>query len=314
MIVVIIAFILFIIVAIACFFFALVRAEHMQVFPPRIERNENTLQDLSEEDFEALKKEDVEFSTYKGAFYYKEKGGDVIMLLHGYGAGHKAYMTEINFFCDNGYTVFGFDYSGCCSSGGRTETFYTAVNDSLKAYGFLKDKLKNKKLILFGHSWGAYTALILSTLIKCDKAIAVCPFDSAEKVFSKMNAKNKFNKILKPFRKTYMANAFGKTANVSAYETAERTKTDTLALFGENDFLVPVHVFKNEKIKTVTCQGKGHNPYNTEQAESYLNYCLAQLSLVDDKQEFLKTVDYKKITEEDETVMQTVFDFLKNDN
>lgn len=312
MVIVIVVFAVMVLAGICCFFFAMARAEHKATFPLRIERNENTFRDLEFYEFDDLKCEEVEFAHYKGAFYYKEKGGDVIMLLHGYGAGHKAYMTEINFFCDNGYTVFGFDYSGCCLSGGQTGTFYTAVQDALKASKFLQTKINSeRKIYLFGHSWGAYVTLILSTLIKCDKAVAVCPFDSAEKVMAKICQKNKFNKVLKPFRKIYMTSVFGKNADCSSYEFAEKTSKDTLVIFGENDFLVPPYDFKNKKIKRVIAKGKGHNPYNTEQAESYLNGCLLQLKTAKDKQEFLKTVDYKKITEEDGEFMQLILDFLK---
>lgn len=312
MAIIIVIFAVMVLAGICCFFFAMARAEHKATFPLRIERNENTLRDLGVCEFEGLKCEEVEFAHYKGAFYYKEKGGDVIFLLHGYGAGHKAYATEINFFCDNGYTVFGFDYSGCCSSGGRTGTFYTAVQDALTASKFLQTKISDEqKIYLFGHSWGAYVALIVASRTPCEKVVAVCPFDSAGKVMAKICQKNKFNKALKPFRKIYMTSVFGKNADCSSYKVAEKTDKDTLIIFGENDFLVPPYDFKNEKIKRIIAKGKGHNPYNTEQAERYLNDCLLQLKTAEDKQEFLKTVDYKKITEEDGEFMRLLLDFLK---
>lgn len=292
------------------FFMGFVAKEHKNFFPKRLERNDETFKDLTVNDFEFLQKEDVEFNGYKGAFYYKEKGEKVIFLLHGYGAGHQAYMTEINNFCSNGYTVFSFDYSGCQMSGGQTGTFYTAVKDAEKAYDYLTKNYSFKFLFLFGHSWGGYVALILASKIKCDKVVALCPLDNANAFFSKINASKKLNKILPVFRKAYLWFHFGSDANISSYKIAEKLNIPTLIIFGEKDAFVTAKQFKNSNIKTIVCKNKAHNPYNTEKAEKYLNDCLIKLGKAEDKKEFLKTVDYKKITEEDAFVMNDILRFL----
>lgn len=311
MIYIIVIFAIVIVAWVICFFTGFVAKEHKRFFPERLERNDETFKDLTVNDFEFLKKQDVEFADYKGAFYYKEKSDKVIFLLHGYGAGHQAYLTEINNFCSNGYAVFSFDYSGCQLSGGRTGTFYTAVKDAEKAYDYLTKRYDFKHLYLFGHSWGGYVALILASKIKCDKVVALCPLDSANAFFSKINNAKKLNKILPVFRKTYLWFNFGSDANISSYKIAEKINIPTLVIFGEKDAFITARPFKNPNIKTIVYKNKAHNPYNTEQAEKYLNDCVIELNKAEDKKEFLKTVDYKKITEEDDSVMNDIFKFLK---
>lgn len=311
MIYVTLIFIIIVLAWVVCFFMGFVAKEHKNFFPKRLERSEETFKDLTVNDFDLLQKEDVEFAEYKGAFYYKEKSDKIIFLLHGYGAGHQAYMAEINNFCSNGYTVFSFDYSGCQLSGGQTHTFYTAVKDAEKAYDYLKNNYNFKRLFLFGHSWGGYVALILASKIKCDKVVALCPLDSANAFFSRINNSKKLNKILPIFRKTYLWFNFGGEANISSYKVAEKLNIPTLIIFGEKDSFVTARQFKNPNIKTTVYKNKAHNPYNTETAEKYLNDCLVELNKAEDKKEFLKTVDYKKITEEDNLVMTDIFNFLK---
>ena len=43
----------------------------------------------------------------------------VVVFVHGMGAGHIAYTTEMNYFCNLGYPVIALDSKGCNLSGGK---------------------------------------------------------------------------------------------------------------------------------------------------------------------------------------------------
>ena len=54
----------------------------------------------------------------------------VIVFVHGMGAGHLSYTTEINTIAKSGYKVLSYDNTGCCASDGKSMNgFYQAVLD-----------------------------------------------------------------------------------------------------------------------------------------------------------------------------------------
>ena len=313
-----IVLLLFLIFSAVCFSF--VKKEMAGFFGKRTDRGEFTLQDKKVSDFKKLKCEDFSFTshneTLKGKIYYRKKpDGDIIILCHGYGAGHEAYLTEINSFVQEGYTVVGFDYRGCVHSGGILTHFGASIEDLKSCYTYLKSNtdLTDKKIYLLGHSWGAYTALCGTEFINAQKVIALCPFDTPVQVLTKFTLpiEKKFSYILKPYRFLYLKFKFKKFGNISSFKTVEKSNIPALIIVGEKDTVAPKlkYNFTNENIKVVHLENKGHNPYNTEQAENYLNQTLYNLSQTTDIKKTLSEVDYKLITEEDENVMNLMFDF-----
>lgn len=313
--------IIFLLLTIICILaFLLVDKEMKGFFNKRADRGEYTLQDKKLSDFKKLNATDFSFENkgeiLKGKIYYrKNTDGDVILLCHGYGAGHEAYLTEINYYAQKGYTVIGFDYRGCVNSGGIMTHFGGSVEDLKACYEYLTKnfKLKDKNLYLWGHSWGAYTALCGTEFIKAKKVIALCPFDTPVGVLTKFTLpyEKKLCYLLKPFRFLYLKLKFGKTGNISSFKTAEKSNILSLIILGEQDSVAPkvTYSFTGNNIKVLTLSDKGHNPYNSVEGEKYLNQTLLNLSTSTDIKKTLSEVDYDLITDEDEKVMQMTLDF-----
>ena len=220
------------------------------------------------------------------------------------------------FFTSNGYAVVGFDYRGCCISDGLTSHFGASVEDLQSLYNHLLENklLENKKVYLIGHSWGAYTSLCGSFLPKIEKIVALCPFNTPVSLITKqcyVKEKN-FTYFLKPFRFIYYKIKYGKRGNISSFKQINSSNKKTYIIFGKEDSLIGKVNFKfSNNVKVETLENKAHNPYNSYQAEEYLNKTLQEFSVTNNKKEFLKKVDYKLITQEDPVVMNKILDFLK---
>ncbi len=303
--------------------FAIIRKELKGVFGGRADRTAFTLQDKKVTDFKKLTSNEFVFlsqnETLKGSFYYSKKpDGDIIIFCHGYGAGHQAYLTEINYFVQKGFTVIGFDYRGCVNSGGTLTHFGASVEDLKACYEYLKTNfdLTDKKLYLWGHSWGAYTALCGSSFVKAEKIIALCPFNTPVQLLTKFSYpyEKGLSLILKPFRAIYLKIKFGKYANISAFKSVEKSRIPTLIILGNLDTVVPKlsYKFTTDNIKIITLKDKGHNPYNTVEAEKYLNTTLLNISQSKNLSKTLSEVDYDLITQEDLSVMELMLNFYDN--
>jgi dipeptidyl aminopeptidase/acylaminoacyl peptidase len=120
------------------------------------------------EEFDGLNRERYTFASNKGQTlvgyrYFKEvdaKG--VVVLAHGFGGGgHNVYMDVANYFTSNGYTVFAYDATGNDESeGDGVGGLPQGVIDLDYALRFVKESpaFEGLPILLFGHSWGAYSA------------------------------------------------------------------------------------------------------------------------------------------------------------
>ena len=78
------------------------------------------------EDFEGLTRTEYRFPSDKGqmlAGYLYSAGEDqhgIIVIAHGFGAGHNSYMDAANYFAHHGYYVFAYDATGNDESGGES--------------------------------------------------------------------------------------------------------------------------------------------------------------------------------------------------
>lgn len=98
-------------------------------------------------------------------FYGSFQPENLIVFDHGIGAGHLAYLHEIEFLAQNGYTVYSYDHTGCVSTGGSGILgFAQGFNDLdcvLTAMAQLP-QFRNVPRKLVGHSWGGYAAMNVS--------------------------------------------------------------------------------------------------------------------------------------------------------
>ena len=319
------------------------------LFGKRCEGNPN-LKYFTADDFEELNSKDIEFKSDKGqairGYIYRNnkiKENDIkglIVFVHGMGAGHFSYTTEINTLAKNGYKVLAYDNTGTCmSEGKKLNGFYQAVIDLKHCLEYIKSNndLNNYNLGLIGHSWGAYTvcqSLKYESNVKA--VLGLSGPDTLEKLVT--SSMGKFGKIINPFLRKINEIKFGKEALDSSIDVLKNAddSVSILLLHGEDDSTCKIEnsmIFNQEEnfkdkenIKTIQFEGKNHNVYQTIESEKYLNEVfktiekykkeLKKNSKNKEIEESLKTyynnIDYKKITEEDIDVMDIIIEFFNN--
>ena len=120
-------------------------------------------------EFDGLISERYTFESNKGQQlvgykYYKENESvkGIIVIAHGLGGGgHNSYMDVANYFATYGYIVFAYDATGNDESeGDSVKGIPQGLIDLDYAIDFIKgnDEFDNLPIMLFGHSWGAYSA------------------------------------------------------------------------------------------------------------------------------------------------------------
>ena len=320
------------------FCFAFAKAIHFSVFGKRQEGNPY-LKYFTAEDFDNLKAEPISFLNGNGeklrGFFYSQKDRKefkaLVLFVHGMGGGHLSYTTEINALTKQGYLVMSYDNTGTMASEGKAlKGLGQSILDLQQALRFVKgnDFTKEMPIFLMGHSWGAYTVCrIMGQNPAVQGVVAFSPFENTPKLLCDQIRQQ--TKIPMPFLKPWFAffefRKFGKIATGNTSEQILKSDIPLLLLHGEADPVVPMQNApivnpKVQKQKNVTCISypkKQHNVYASLEAESYIAESFAKLlKLVKEKKQdeanaFSKTLDFHKMCEEDETVMQTVFDFIE---
>lgn len=319
------------------FFLLIAIITHESRFGKRADGNPN-LKYFKGEDFN-LKTEPVEFKSNKGqtlrGFIYssddvKQKKG-VIIWVHGFGAGHNAYTTEIAFFAKQGYYVLGYDNTGCVLSDGKSmKGLVQGAIDCSYAVKFAQthELLKDYKKVLIGHSWGAYSAMnIFAFNCNVDGVVAMCGFDSADGIITDgaRSYFGGFSVLVRLFSRLYNRLHFGKLATLSSGKSISKSQVPVLLFYGERDGLVKFETqgkktlkynSANSNLEVVVCENKGHNVYLTEEAENYNREVFVKIKKIekseseDEKLNFYNSINYNLITEEDESVMNKIRDFI----
>lgn len=313
------------------------------VFGKRCEGNPK-LKYFTADDFEGLNAKPIEFKsnkgqTLRGNIYtdkeIKEYKG-LIVFVHGMGGGHLSYTTEINTFAKAGFIVMGYDNTGTCSSEGKNlRGFFQSVNDLNYALKFIENdkELSKYPVSLVGHSWGAYAATqVLQFNHNIKSVVAMSGFNSSAKIICD-SAKNETNmnlNFLKPFITIVNFLTFGKRGIKNTCAVLKNTEIPVLLLHGEVDtsVLIQNSLVANQKllsqkpnIKAVVYEKRLHNVYQTKQSEEYLNNTFGELTKLSKKykgkipeeeaNKIYNNIDYKKMTEEDPEVMDTIIKFIE---
>ena len=292
---------------------------------------------FSHEDFEGLQREPYPFPataghTLQGYLYYYEEPvqGRLVIFDHGFGGGHRSYMREIELLCRHGFLVLAYDHTGCMESGGENPNGLAQslcdLNDCLNAVktdrAFTGDMIS-----VVGHSWGAFSTLNIAALHpEIAHIVAMSGFVSVP-----LMVETFFAGPLKPYRKAVLeleTRSNPEFVTFDAVQSLSGYEGKALLIYSDNDQMtrktphfdtLQSGLSHKENIRLLLVSGKGHNPNYTADAVAHLGEYLAHLEKLDkkklletkaQKKEFLDSFDWRRMTEQDETVWVEIFKTL----
>ncbi|MBQ3503560.1 MAG: alpha/beta fold hydrolase [Oscillospiraceae bacterium] len=289
---------------------------------------------FSAADFPGLEAEPFCFPSVKGrtlkGYFYRYGSpipGRLVVFDHGFGGGHRSYMKEIEMLCRHGYLVFSYDHTGCMESGGESIVGFSQslvdLNDCLTA---LKQhpRCQGLDISVMGHSWGGFSTLNIAALHpEISHIVVLSGFVSVQKLVNQF-----FGGILKGYRRAVLRLEEASNPDFLRYDAVtslSHTDAKVLLIYSENDKMVSkaVHfdalkqgLSHKDNVRFLLVQNKGHNPNYTGDAVSYLGeYSAAvtqktkkkELESEAQKQAFLASFDWNRMTAQDETVWAEIF-------
>ena len=221
------------------------------VFSMRFETKDYMKMEVS--DFEGLHAERSEFEsdvTLTGYKYYRnEDANGVVIIAHGFGdGGHNKYLPYISELTKQGLYVFSYDAQGNDESEGRAVTgFPQGIIDLENAISHVQEieEYKGLPIMLFAHSWGAYSAgNVLNHHPEISACVLVAGFNESEDMlahYPRMALGGLVDIVLLPYVTLYERIKFGKEyASISATQGMERTDAKILIVHSRDDKRVPI--------------------------------------------------------------------------
>lgn len=298
--------------------------------------SDGTIFYFSSGDFPGLVREPYSFKTKRGdtlqGYFYKYDSsveGRIVVLEHGMGTGHRAYMREIELLARHGYVVFAYDHTGCTESSGEgIRGFAGSLADLDSAILALKsDSLcKDMKISVVGHSWGGFSTLnILALHPDVSHVIAISGFTSVKRMQAQLVPFFLFPLRRKVFQIESEANP--DYVNFEAEKSLENSTAKALIIHSKDDKTVNISHFKRLKkklsykdnIRFMLVDGKNHNPNYSYSAVEYLGDFFktltdkkrkGELEAPESKSAFIASYDWWRMTEQDESLWSEIFKTL----
>ncbi len=279
---------------------------------------------LKAEDFKGLNVKEKSFVNSKGIeihyFYYNYENYNetkVILFLPGLGPGHTAYLREINKLCEHGYQVLTLDYCGCgASKGDNLISFYEPTVEALDLLNMLE---LDKRIYVIGHSLGGFTALnILNHRRDINRGVLISPIITLKNQFKAFTGYTEdLTEVLE-----YESNNSSGYSSLANIPYLTNTNDDILFIHSKDDPIVPFNSAtgyikencKNKSLRFMCVENKYHNPnYTLEAVKLYneLNNKYLSLNNKEDKIKLMKDVDPFVLTEQDEIIWESIFNFIK---
>lgn len=266
-----------------------------------------------------------------GIYYNNEKStSEIAIFMHGFGGGHEGYFPEISFLVKQGYKVYAFDSTATVASEGKK---FRGAPQMIKDLKYCIEEVQkqnpNKKILLMGHSMGAYSVINVLHLCNVEKVVAISPFNNMsdvvyDRVYSKLG-KNLF--LLKTVYKVIQRIKFGKIASYRSFETLKYVNKEVLVIQGSLDKVVLPNLFMdsivlnhNAFVKYLIFDDKYHHPLLSNNAIAYninLKHIIDELKFkykeipVEEIKRINNIVDYKIKNELDEKVLREIELFIK---
>ncbi len=274
----------------------------------------------SVEEFDGLIRDKYTFESNKGQLltgyrYYKNdtEAKALMVFAHGFGGGgHNSYMSVINYFADNGFTVFAYDATGNDESEGEAVGgLPQGIIDLDYALRFVKENedFSGMPIVLWGHSWGAYSvgnAVALHPDVKA--AVMVAGFNKSIDVIEaegRNMAGDAVEMVLEDMEKLE-AEKFGEYASLSCSESLGKTSAGIMILHSTDDDMIPKAISydvlfekygSDPRFEFLEFANRGHNYF----------------WVTDDARETLiEQFDKSRFNELDEELMSQMLEFYVN--
>lgn len=262
-----------------------------QYFSERYTTNEAFRFSLS--DFPGLQSQKYEFASNSGQKlvgykYYCEdqEPKAVVVIAHGLGGGgHNTYMDCANYFASNGFVVFAFDCTGNDESEGEgARGVPQGVIDLDYAISFVEscEEFENLPIVLFGHSWGAYSVCSVLTYHPEVKAVAALSGFNHSSDLVKAQGNEMVGgvvNILMPYINIWERIKFDKYASNTAMDGFEASDATVLIGHSADDTTVPkkygydiyyAAYEKDARFRFVLFENNGHDTfYYTDDYREY---------------------------------------------
>lgn len=292
---------------------------------------------FSAADFPGLERERYPFQssmghTLQGNLYsYADPiPGRIVVFDHGFFGGHLSYMKEIEMLCRHGFLVFAYDHTGCMESGGKDPNgMAQSLRDLNDCLSTLKadPRFSGMDYSVVGHSWGGFSTMNIAAFHpEVSHIVVMAGFVSVEMLVSCF-----FGGLLKIYRKAIMKlerQANPKFVDSNGVDALSKVDVPVLLIYSEDDQLcrktphfdaLRASLGHKENVRFLLVKDKGHNPNYTTDAVQYLaQYSAAmnklsgkkQLETSEQKAAFVASWDWDRMTAQDETVWQEIFDCL----
>jgi len=268
---------------------------------------------LRVEDFDGLQCTEYTFPSDKGqklAGYLYSAGEDqhgIMVIAHGFGAGHSSYMDLADYFAQNGYYVFAYDATGCDKSeGAGVGGVPQGVIDLDHAISFVEENedIPDLPIVLFGHSWGGYSVCSVLNYHPEVKAVVECSgFNSSAEMFESGGKSQAGGLIytMTPFVRLYERIKYGKFATKTAMDGFAATDAAVMIVHSADDDVIEIgygldkfyEKYKDDdRFTFLRFEDRGHNEIFNDQADTYKDEFNAEFD------KWLETLDYDYEAEE----------------
>ena len=273
-----------------------------------------------------LSKEAIEFKCDKdilrGYIHYYDNipliEDRIVIHCHGMWSCLRSYIQDVEYLCRNGLKVISFDYTGTDSSDGKNlKGFGQSIKCVDACIKYVKEKFKDKKIYVVGHSWGGFAAV---NSIKYHNDIAgiaaISPFLSIKKLISGMNYKlNTLTGLAMTMVDSFYCgsysycNAIKSLKNYNGKVMIIHSKDDNTVSYTANTKLLEKEY---NDFNYLIVDGKYHFPhYSYDAVNAFREYNKKLYSLTEEQQiEYKKNVDFHKLGELDSNIMDKIVEMI----
>lgn len=239
----------------------------------------------------------------------------LVILAHGFGGGgQNGYMDVSAYFVQSGYEVFGYDAAGNDESTGKVIGLPQGVKDLNSAIAYAKTlpDLAALPIVLWGHSWGGYSAVCSLKYNRDIKAVAsISGFNCATDMIEARGVEygGFFAKLLTPYVRSVESMKFGDYSAATGVGAIASSTAGVFIAHGTADGVVPMRYgydayysrfSTSDRAEFFRCEGKGHTDIlytaegweYTRTVESEIN----KLTSKAERQQYIADMDRQRFT------------------